>query len=62
MNFQPNTDYEHSAELREARRQVAAASIKRRYELAEQITGMTIAELVASADRKRKTQLCITKK
>lgn len=59
MISQPNPDYEHSAELQAARRQVAAASSKRRYELAEKVTGMTAAELVASALGKRTLQ-CTT--
>lgn len=58
MSQQLKTHYEHSAELREARRQEAAASIAWRYALAEKVTGMSTAERVASAARKRTHQQC----
>lgn len=58
MSQHLNTHYEHSAELREARRQAAAASIAWRYELAEKVTGMSTAERVASAARKRTNHQC----
>jgi hypothetical protein len=61
MNLQPKANYEHSAELQQARRQEAAASHKRLYELAEKTTGMTTAERVAAVARKSATHQCKTK-
>jgi hypothetical protein len=61
MTNQPKTDYEHSAELREARLQDASVGHKQLYDLAAKTTGKTTAERVASAARKRFTQQCASK-
>jgi len=61
MTPQPTTDYERAVALQEAQRQEAAAGHQRLYELAEKMTGMSTAERVASAARKRATPSCPTK-
>jgi hypothetical protein len=61
MNQEPKSDYEAAKELREAQLKYAAMSIGRRYEYAQQVTGMSTAERVASLTTNRLIAKCLSK-
>jgi hypothetical protein len=62
MSTPLKSDYDAAQELRAAQLKYAAASIARRYEYAQQVTGMSTAERVASLTTQRLTAQCPPKK
>lgn len=62
MSTPPKSDYDAAQELRAAQLKYAAASIARRCEYAQEVTGMSAAERVASLTTKRLAAKCPQKK